>query len=245
MINRGLVKTVEFKKPRYIGDPINTVRIFNLKAVDELCLIDIRKTVENKEPDFDFLKDIASEAFVPLSYGGGVSKIEHIQKLFRLGFEKVIINSAFINNFEFISEAVKIAGSQSIVAAIDVKSDNFGREYCYFHSLNKKVKISPIDLAKLYESHGVGEIIITSINHEGKLSGYNIKLAQKVAESLSIPVVINGGASSIKDLVLAINETNVHGVSASSMFVYYGKHKAILISYPTLTELDELICNNS
>lgn len=229
--NRNLVKTVKFKKPLYIGDPINAVKIFNGKGVDELCILDISATINNKAPDFDYLKEIASEAFIPLSYGGGIKNIEQIIKLFQIGFEKVIINSSFINDFELIKAAVQISGSQSIVAAIDVKSDFFGRQYCYYSSGKKVKKVTPIVLAKKYEEIGVGEIVLTSIDHEGQMQGYDFELMREVSKSINIPLIANGGAGSINDIKEILAQTDVSACAASSLFVFYGKQKAVLISY--------------
>ena len=181
MINRGLVKTIKFNNPRYIGDPINTVKIFNGKGVDELCILDIRATIQNKSPDFEYLKDIASEAFMPLSYGGGITNLSEIEKLFYIGYEKVIINSSFILNPELIKEAVNFVGSQSIVASIDIKTEIFGRKTCYINSGKVKIKDNFIELAKRAENLGVGEILLTSITQDGTMGGYDIDLVKHVS----------------------------------------------------------------
>lgn len=148
MINRGLVKTIKFSNPRYLGDPINTVKIFNGKGVDELCILDIRATSEKRSPDFEYLKDIASEAFMPLSYGGGITQIAEIEKLFYIGYEKVIINTSFITKPSLIKEGVILAGSQSIVVSIDVKNELFGRRSCYINDGTTKVKENPVALVQ-------------------------------------------------------------------------------------------------
>lgn len=240
IINRGLVKTKKFNNPRYIGDPINTVKIFNGKGVDELCILDIRATIQNKPPDFEYLKDIASEAFMPLSYGGGITKLSEIEKLFYIGYEKVIINSSFILNPELIKEAVKFVGTQSIVASIDIKTEIFDRKICYINSGKVKIKDNFIELAKRAESLGVGEILLTSITKDGTMEGYDIDLVKKVSESVNIPVIASGGAKDIYDFKKVLEEGKAHAVSATSIFVFYGNQNAVLISTPNEKNLYDL-----
>lgn len=240
MINRGLVKTIKFNNPRYIGDPINTVKIFNGKGVDELCILDIKATVENKAPDFDYLKDIASEAFMPLSYGGGITNISEIEKLFYIGYEKVIINSSFILNPSLIKEAVKFAGSQSIVVSIDVKNELFGKKTCYINDGSTKIKGSPVEIAKRAEDLGAGEILLTSMTHDGTMEGYDIDLVKQVSDSVNIPVIASGGAKDKYDFKKVLEEGGAHAAAASSMFVYYGKQKAVLINVISEEELISL-----
>lgn len=237
MINRGLVKTIKFSNPRYIGDPINTVKIFNGKSVDELCILDIRATNDKKPPDFEYLKDIASEAFMPLSYGGGITSLSDIEKLFYIGYEKVIINTSLITNPSLIKEAVSFAGSQSIVVSIDVKNDLFGRSFCYINGGSTKIKESPIDLARLAQDLGAGEILLTSMSQDGTMLGYDIDLVKKVSEAVNIPVIASGGAKDVHDFKKALDIGGAHAVAASSLFVYYGKQKAVLITTPTEEEL--------
>lgn len=238
--DRGLVKTVKFSKPRYLGDPINSIRIFNEKGVDELCVLDITATKESRGPDFEYLKDIASEAFVPLSYGGGITKLEEIKKLFYIGYEKVIINSSFVENPELIREASKMAGSQSIVVCIDVKSGFFGEKSCFIKSGKIKVKYSPVELAKKAVEYGAGEIIINSISEDGMMNGYDLKLIKEVSSSVNVPVIACGEAKDIGDLKRALIEGGAHAVAAGSMFVYYGKQKAVLINIPDEKELEKI-----
>lgn len=240
MINRGLVKTTKFNNPRYIGDPINTVKIFNGKGVDELCILDIRATAENKSPDFDYLKDIASEAFMPLSYGGGITTLSEIERLFYIGYEKVIINTSFVTNPSLVKEAVGFAGSQSIVVSIDVKNELFGRKVCFVSDGNSKVKGSPAELAKRAEDLGAGEILLTSITQDGTMEGYDIDLVKQVSEALRIPVIASGGARDIYDFKKVLNEGGAHAAAASCMFIYYGKQKAVLITAPSEEKLVEI-----
>lgn len=237
MIDRGLVKTTQFKNPRYLGDPVNSVKIFNGKGVDELCILDIRASSQQKGPDFEYLKDIASEAFMPLSYGGGITKLSEIEQLFYIGYEKVVINTALVNKPELIKEAVAFAGSQSIVASIDVKTELFGKRTCYIHDGTKKVNMDPVTLAIQAEKLGVGEIFINSISRDGTMQGYDIDLIKQITSAVKIPVIACGGAKDIQDFKKALQDGGAHAVAAGSMFVYYGKQKAVLITVPLEEEL--------
>ncbi|MEC9303073.1 MAG: AglZ/HisF2 family acetamidino modification protein [Bacteroidota bacterium] len=235
----GLVKTINFKKSTYIGDPINAVKIFNQKEVDELVLLDIDASVENYEPNFDWIEDIVSESFMPIGYGGGIKNISHVKRIFELGVEKVIINSA-LRDFDLLSEAISIYGSQSIVACIDVKKSLFGKQYCYLKSGKEKIKLDVVEWAIQLEKIGVGEIIIQSIDFEGKMSGYDIDTIKKVSESVNIPVVASGGAGSLSDMKDVFNLTKATAAAAGSIFVYKGPQRGVLINYPNREELDNL-----
>lgn len=235
--NRDLVKTIKFSNPRYLGDPINAVKIFNGKGVDELCILDIIASKQNKGPDFDYLKDIASEAFMPLSYGGGITNLEQIKKIFHIGYEKVIINTGFFNDHELISRAANHAGSQSIVVSMDVKTDIFGKWSCYKSDGTIKVNQDPAFMAKQAQEMGAGEILLNSMNQDGMMKGYDLKLVRHVASAVSIPVIACGGAGSIFDIKQVFTEGGAHGAGAGSMFVYYGREKAVLITTPDEKEL--------
>jgi cyclase len=238
--NQNLVKTTKFSNPRYLGDPINAVKIFNGKGVDELCILDITATSDNRGPDFDYLKDIASEAFMPLSYGGGITNLSQIEKLFFIGYEKVIINSAFHNNPELISESAKVAGSQSIVVSIDVKNDLFGKHICYIRDGRTKVNIDPITLAKKAEDLGAGEILLNSITRDGTMQGYDLKLVNAIVNAVSIPVIACGGAKDIFDFKKVLQEGGAHAAAAGSLYVYFGEQKAVLITAPDEKELERI-----
>ncbi len=229
---QGLVKTVKFKDAKYLGDPINAVRIFNEKEVDELVFLDIAATPELRAPDFELLSDIASEAFMPMAYGGGISTLAQVQQIIELGFEKVIIGSAAYKNPDLISEAVAIFGSQSIVGCIDVRKTMFGRyELCSNSArVREKVDLSQ-HLATLSET-GVGEILVNSIDRDGTMGGYDLKLLREVSAAVTVPVVACGGAGSIDDLVQAVQKGNASAVAAGSLFVFMGPHRAVLINYP-------------
>ncbi|NTU89606.1 MAG: imidazole glycerol phosphate synthase subunit HisF [Actinobacteria bacterium] len=235
--DQGLVKTERFDKPRYLGDPINTVKIFNEKMVDELCLLDIEASKYRRSPDFAMLEDIASEAFMPLSYGGGITTIDDIRRLFSIGFEKVVINTAFIRDSGFIAEAAAIAGSQSVVVSIDAKRKTFGGYTTYCNDGSEKTAKSPVELARIAQECNAGEILLNSIDNDGTMKGYDLALVKEVTESVSIPVIACGGAGSIADLRRVIYEAGAHAASAGSMFVYYGSKKAVLINFPTEQEL--------
>lgn len=241
--NGGLVKTIQFKKPNYIGDPINAVKIFNEKEVDELAFIDIEATIKQKEPDYNKIEEIASECFMPLAYGGGIKDLDQIKRIFAIGVEKVIINSAIHSNPKLISEAAQIFGNQSIVASIDVKKDIFGKYGIYIESGKKKIKQSIEDFVKKTESMGAGEIILTSIEKEGTFKGYDLELIKTVSQSVNIPVVANGGASELSDFYDAVNLGGASAVAAGSLFVYKSKNRGVLINYPSQNNLKTNLFN--
>lgn len=238
--NNGLVKTVKFKDPKYVGDPINAVKIFNDKEVDELIFLDISATIENRKPNFKVISDIANECFMPFGYGGGIRNLDDIKKLFNLGIEKVIINSYAFENPQFIKEASGIFGSQSIIVSIDVKKSLFGKYDVFTQSGKKNIKQDPVKYAILMENMGAGEIILNSIDRDGTMQGYDIELIKKVSESVKIPIIACGGANKIEDFGDAVKKGGASGVAAGSMFVFYGKHRAVLISYPSINELEKI-----
>lgn len=235
----GLVKGKKFKKHVYIGDPINTVRLFNDKEVDELVFLDIDATLQKNEPNFELIEDIASEAFMPVAYGGGINKVEHIEKLFKIGIEKVVINSAYSDSLAFIESAVELAGSQSIVASIDVKKNLFGKFSVMTHSGSKVLSNDPVYIAKQLEESGVGEILITSIDNEGTKKGLDINLIKSISDAVSVPVIANGGVGDITHMSDGI-KAGASAVSAGAFFVFHGKHDAVLITYPEYKILEGL-----
>lgn len=232
LIDEGnLVKTKQFKNPNYLGDPINAIKIFNEKYVDEVCVLDITASKRGKDPDMKLLEEMASEAFMPLSYGGGVTSFEQMKEIFSLGFEKIVLNTSLINDVDLVRKATSYFGSQSIVASIDYKS-MWGKEKCYAKDGTQKTEYSPIDLTRNAEELGVGEILLYSIERDGMKKGYDIKTIKQVVEAVSIPVIACGGAGSISDLGECLEETNVHAVAAGSLFVYFGSRDAVLINFP-------------
>jgi len=238
--NGGLVKTTRFKKPVYVGDPINAVKIFNEKEVDELILLDITATNEKRGPNFKKITEIATEAFMPIAYGGGIKKLDQIEKLFRLGVEKVILNTAAQLNCQLISQAAQIFGSQSIVVAIDIKKDLFGKNLIYINSGKKKQKTDLFKFIKLSEESGAGEFFINSISRDGTMAGYDIELIQQVSENVSVPIIASGGAGKIEDFSKAIT-AGASAVAAGAMFVFQGVYRAVLISYPKYEDLEKML----
>lgn len=234
--DRDLIKTMKFGSPTYLGDPVNAVRIFNRKGIDELSVLDISASRRGSEPDFELLEDIASQAFMPLSYGGGIKTLEHVKRLLFIGYEKVVINTELVKNPNLIEKAVKLAGSQSVVASIDAKKTENGY-CCVIEDGRTIVERSPAELAKRAESLGAGEILLNSVDCDGTMKGYDIKLVRSVTDAVSIPVTACGGAGNIGDLKKVIHEGQAHAAAGGSMFVYYGRLKAVLITAPSEEEL--------
>lgn len=230
--NGGLYKTTKFAEPRYVGDPVNAVRIFNEKEADELVLLDYRASKLKREPDYAGIRDIAGEAFMPMAYGGGIRSLEQAKKVFDCGFEKVILNSILYENPSLAGEIAAIYGSQAVVASVDVKSGWFGKEQTYAYSGSRKTGKDVISWATQLVNEGVGELIINSIDHDGTWEGYHLPLIDKVSKSVSIPVVALGGAGKTDDLYHAV-KAGASAVAAGSMFVFQKKGKGVLISFPT------------
>ncbi len=238
--NGGLVKTVRFGKPTYIGDPINAVRIFNDKEVDELVFLDIGEDRAARGPNFDLLADIASQAFMPFGYGGGIRTIDHVRRLYALGVEKVIVNTAAADDPELISEAVRQAGSSGVVASMDVRRNWLGRYSVWVDSGRRDTGAEPVAWAKRLESLGAGEILLTSIDRDGTMGGYDTELIDRVAHAVSVPVVASGGAGTVGHLREAVDR-GASAVAAGSLFVYQGRHRAVLITYPDYAELERVL----
>lgn len=234
--DRDLIKTIQFGERTYLGDPVNAVKIFNRKGIDELSILDIGATKNQREPDYDFLKDIASEAFMPLSYGGGIKSVEQIHDLLAIGYEKVIINSEMIKHPDLIRSAATRFGSQSIVASIDVKKVN-GEYKCFINDGGESIDITPNEVALKAEELGVGEIIINSIDRDGMMTGYDIELVNLITNAVKVPVIAMGGAGGISDIKDVLRNGHAHAAAGGSMFVYYGKLKAVLITAPSEEEL--------
>jgi len=232
MQDQDLVKTINFAKPRYVGDPINTVKIFNNKDVDEISIIDISATAENREPNYDYLHEIASEAFMPLGYGGGIKSLEQARKIFKLGYEKVILNSLFIESPETVREIVQFAGSQSVVASIDYRLSFFKKEECMIYNARKRIPYSLEEYIGYVTELGAGEILLNSIDQDGTMNGYQTKVIEKVARRTSVPLIACGGAGSLDD-VRSVLDAGADAAAAGSFFIYYGKNKAVLIHTPS------------
>lgn len=235
--DRGLVKTVRFKDGRYIGDPTNAVRIFNQKEVDELVFLDVRATAEGRGPDFDLLKDIAGEAFMPMAYGGGVTTVEEVRRICSLGFEKVVIGTAAHRQPEFVRMAADTVGSSSIVGCLDVRRTLLGRYELTAVSGTERVAATPVAHAQRLEALGAGELLVNAIDRDGTESGYDLKLVRSITEAVKVPVIACGGARGIDDFVAAVHEGGASAVAAGSYFVFVGPHRAVLINYPDRAEL--------
>ena len=243
--NNALYKTVKFSNPKYIGDPINAVRILNEKKVDELIILDIDATREQREPNFELIKKISNECQMPLCYGGGISKIDEIHEIISLGVEKVSLATALIKNPTLVSEAAKVFGKQSIIAVIDVKKRKFFNKYeIYLKNGSKNTNINPIEFVKKLEILGVGEIILNSIDLDGTLQGYDIELIRKIKGSISVPLTVMGGASSYNDFINLFKNFSIIGAAAGSIFVLKGKYKAVLIQYPNPEEKEQILKNS-
>ena len=237
----GLVKTVKFKKPNYVGDPINTVRIYNEKEVDELIFLDITATPQDKKPPFQVISEIAGECFMPFTYGGGITNIDDIKTIFSLGVEKVAINSYALANPGFVTQAAEAFGSQSIVVSIDVKRSVLGRYGVYTHGGTKPAKIDPVACAREMTDRGAGEILLTSIDRDGTYSGYDIELIRMVSDAVAIPVIACGGAGKTEDFGLAVHQGGASAVAAGSMVVYQGQGRGVLINFPDKHDLKAVL----
>lgn len=243
LYDNGLYKTVNYnlKKGKYVGDPVNAIKIFNDKGVDELIFLDIVASKNKVDPNYSLIEKIASECFMPFAYGGGIKKIEQIRKIFAIGVEKVILNSVLIEGQDLLREAASIFGSQSIIASVDIKKDFWGK-YRVYDSLNKKMtKLDPLEYIHKLIEEGAGELYITCVDREGTMSGFDVDFIKTVVGECRVPVVANGGAGSVEDIVKAIKETNVSAVSAGSIFVFQGPHKAVLITYPRYDEIEKML----
>lgn len=238
--NQGLVKTVRFRDEVYVGDPVNAVKIFNEKQCDELIILDITATKEKKGINFKLVEEIASECFMPLSYGGGISSLHQVEKLLKLGIEKVILNSVLISNPAFLKEAVKSFGSSTIVASIDIKL-NLLRQYRIFSHAGFDAK--GINLTQFVDGiveSGAGEIMVNSVDRDGTLSGYDFQLALTVTGKIGVPVVFCGGAKDFENIKELLVTTNVNAAAAGCLFVFHGRHRGVLISYPTPEQIGDI-----
>ena len=238
IIDNDLVKTTAFDHPRYLGDPVNAVKIFNGKMVDELCVLDIRATLNQKEPNYELLQDIAAQAFMPLSYGGGLTSMDQVKRIIHMGFEKVIFNSSLWLNPSVVIEAVAYLGSSGVVASIDVTLDQ-GEYVVVIQDGQTRLSISLHDYIKQIMTYQIGELIIQRIDNDSLMTGYDEALIRLVSSIVDVPVIALGGAGSIQDLKQAI-EFGAHAAGASSMFVYFGAKKTVLITHPSQHEIDQL-----
>ncbi len=239
--DNGLVKTVNFKNPKYIGDPINAVKIFNEKEVDELAIFDIDATAKNLEPNYSLIERIANQSRMPLCYGGGVKTVEQAQKIFGLGIEKIALSSAVLQNPQLITQIAERVGSQSVIVVLDVKKKLFGGYEVYTHNGKKATGINPVKFAEEAQRLGAGEIIINSIDQDGVMRGFDMNLIDQIREKISLPLTVLGGAGSLKDIREVIKKHGIIGVAVGSLFVFKGIYKAVLINYPNKDEKKEII----
>jgi cyclase len=239
--NESLVKTVQFKKFGYIGDPINTCRIFNELEVDELTFLDITASKEKRVPNLKILQEISNECFMPLSYGGGIRDIGNAEKIFEIGFEKIVLNTATFENQGLITELAKSFGSQSIIVAIDVRKNFLGRYEVYSLSGSVNQKNNPIAWAKEVQDLGAGEILLTSIDREGTWKGYDVELTRQVSDAVSIPVIAHGGAGNIADIGRVVREGKASAVALGSMVVYQAKDMGVLVNFPDKDKLESML----
>lgn len=229
--DNGLVKTVKFKNPKYVGDPINAVRIFNEKEVDELAIFDIDATVLDNEPNYGLIERIANQSRMPLCYGGGIKTVEQAKRIFSLGVEKIALSSSVVDDPNLITQIGDLVGAQSVIVVLDVKKKMFGGYEVYTHNGKKGTGIDPFKFIKNAQNLGAGEIVINSIDKDGVMQGYDMGLIEKVRETTTLPVTVLGGAGSIEHLGEVIEKNGIIGASAGSLFVFKGPYKAVLINY--------------
>ncbi len=234
----GLVKTVRFRKPSYLGDPINIIKIFNDKEVDELFLLDIGATPQRRGPNLRYLADVVSEAFVPLAYGGGISTIEEMHELFRLGIEKVVLNTGAAEDPLLVRRAADAFGSQAVVVCIDARPRLLGGYRVWKRGGRQRTSYDPVSFAVMMREAGAGELVVQAIHRDGTWRGYDLPLIKAVASAVDVPVVAAGGAGSVEDLKLAVGWGGASAAAAGSLFVYQRTHRAVLVSFPARAELD-------
>jgi cyclase len=240
VIEDGLYRTQRFKKPSYVGDPLNAIRIFNEKEVDELIVLDISPARDQNADRIRLFAEMAAEAFMPTTLGGSISRVEHVERAFDMGYDKVVINSAAFTDIAFIETLTERFGNQSIVVSIDVGSRRW-RGRAVFSNLGRTAHaVDPVEHAMRCEKAGAGEIIVRSIDHDGLMGGFDLELISRVSSAVNVPVVAAGGAGKIEHLQDALH-AGAHSVSAGSMFVYHGPHRAVLINYPDPQRISELI----
>jgi len=237
----GLYKTEKFKKPKYIGDPINSIKIFNTKEVDELMLFDIDASVQNKVPNYKMIDNIAGECFMPLCYGGGVKTIEQMKKIYSLGVEKISLSSQAVLNPSLIQEAATIFGNQAVVVTIDIKKDFWKKKKVFINNGKRNTKMNPIDFVKQMEKMGAGEVIINSIDNDGVMKGFDYEVLKELKKVINIPVVALGGAGNFSHIKEVFEFSKVDAVACGSLFVYQGPLKGVLINYPPEEKIKKLL----
>ena len=237
----GLVKTRRFKEPTYVGDPINAIKLFNDKLVDELIFLDITATREGKEPNYALLEKLASECFMPLCYGGGIRSAAQARRIISLGIEKVSLNAAAIENLTLVSAIAAELGASSTVVSVDVRRDWFGRYRVYDGKRKKTTKLDPVDHARALVKAGAGEVLINDVDSDGMQKGYDVGLIRSVCEAIDVPVIACGGAGSLADMRAVIRDGGASAAAAGSLFVFKGPHRAVLINYPSQDQIHALL----
>lgn len=243
--NKGLVKTVKFKNPVYVGDPINAVRIFNEKEADELMVLDIDATAEGREPDYKMIEKLSLECRMPLCYGGGIKDAKQAKSIFLLGVEKIAISSIAVENPDIVKEIAEQVGNQSVVVVVDIKKNLFKGYDVYIKNGKTKVKLDLINFVNKMQEAGAGEIVINSIDNDGMMSGYDFNLVEKIKPHIHVPLTILGGAGSLDDIGRLIDKFRVSGAAAGSLFVFKGIYRAVLINYPSRPEKDGIFMQSS
>lgn len=239
LIGDSLVKTVKFGNHGYIGDPVNTVRIFNELEVDELCFLDIRATVENRSPNLSILKHISDECFMPLSYGGGVKDFAVAKEILSIGFEKIVVNTEAYRNPSLLTKLAEHFGAQAVIGSIDVKRNLWGKYQVFVKDGTEKTSLEPVEWAQEMQSRGAGEILLTSMDRDGTWTGFDVELTKKVAEAVTIPVIANGGAGNISHIKDVVKTGHASAVSLGSMVVYQKKEMGVLVNFPDKAELEK------
>ena len=243
--NKGLVKTVKFGASKYVGDPINAVKIFNEKEADELIVLDIDATATGAGPDFKMIQNLAAECRMPLCYGGGVTTVEQAKTIIGLGVEKVALSAAVLKTPELVTKIANEIGSQSVVVVLDVKKRLLGGKYeIWTHNAKIYTHKCPIEFAQLVEQLGAGEIVLNSIDNDGEMKGYDLSLVKRVREVTTVPMSVVGGAGSLKDIGNLIGQFGIIGAVAGSLFVFKGIYKAVLINYPNSADKEQLILSS-
>jgi imidazole glycerol-phosphate synthase subunit HisF len=228
----GLVKTRRFKDPVYVGDPVNAIRIFSEKEVDEIVLLDIDASREGREPNYELISEMAGEAFMPVAYGGGIRNLDQVRRLIRAGIEKVVINTAATESTDVIRAAADIFGNQAVVGAVDVKRTLLGGYRVVAKSASVEVKVGLDTHVQNLMAAGAGEIFLNSVDRDGMMGGYDVQLIRSVTQNVDVPVIACGGAGTVEHLSQGVHEGGASAVAAGSMFVFHGKHRAVLINYP-------------
>jgi imidazole glycerol-phosphate synthase subunit HisF len=242
--NDGLYKTNRFKDPKYVGDPLIAARIFNEKQCDELILLDIEASKKSQPINTKLIEEMASECFMPLAYGGGIKSLQDIEKILRLGIEKVVLNSSILQNPSFVKQAADEFASSTLVASVDIKKNLLGKYQVYSHSGQKIPVANPFEWMKQLEQSGIGEIMLNNVDLDGTQKGYDTFFIEKASNEVSVPVIACGGCSGLDDIKHMFTQTHASAAAAGSMFVFHGKHRAVLISYPDPAEIDRIVISS-